>query len=218
MEKDYWHKKWHTQDIAWHQKSVNPFLQKFIDRLNLQAGNAILVPLCGKSRDMLWLADQGYRVIGIELSPIACDEFFNEMNVTPEKTQEGPFTKYQFQQIEIYCGDIFALTKMTLPAIQAIYDCRALVALPDDTRTAYVNHLFSCLGDDMRILLMTIESPGIVQGPPFSVNAQEVQRLYGEHSHIQLLSCVTNDAIPDHLIAKGYREFIECAYVIEPKI
>ena len=36
--------------------------------LGLAKGAAVLVPLCGKSLDLVWLAEQGHAVIGVELA------------------------------------------------------------------------------------------------------------------------------------------------------
>ncbi|WP_261863761.1 hypothetical protein [Psychrobacter sp. JCM 18900] len=55
---------------------VNPLLIEYFNRLNLTAGSRIFVPLCGKSIDMVWLATQGYDVVGVELVETAVQEFF----------------------------------------------------------------------------------------------------------------------------------------------
>ncbi len=34
-------------------------------------GRRVLVPLCGKTPDLLWLAEQGNEIVGVELSEIA---------------------------------------------------------------------------------------------------------------------------------------------------
>lgn len=37
---------------------------RHLSRLRLQAGERILVPLCGKTLDLAWLATQGLEVLG----------------------------------------------------------------------------------------------------------------------------------------------------------
>lgn len=216
MDREYWQKKWQAQDIRWHQPSAHPLLQTYADRLNLKKADVILVPLCGKAKDMIWLVEQGYRVIGVELSPIACEDFFSEWNVNVTKKQSGAFIHYQYQDLEIYCGDIFDLTAQQLPSIQAIFDCRALVALPADLRERYVQHLYVMAGQAARLLLLTVESTSQVVGPPFSLNAEAVTALFAKNRQIELLARVINPVVPKHLIAKGYQDFIEAAYLIEP--
>ena len=51
------------------------------------------MPLCGKSLDLLWLAAQGHRVLGVEISPLAVDAFFAEQDLTPTVTDEPPFRR-----------------------------------------------------------------------------------------------------------------------------
>lgn len=214
MDKEYWQQKWEAQDTRWHQPTAHPFLQAYASRLNLHKGDTILVPLCGKAKDMIWLVEQGYHVIGVELSPIACDAFFCEWNVNVSKKQTGPFIHYQSQDLEIYCGDIFNLNAQQLPAIQAIFDCRALVALPEAMQVRYVQHLYNCAGLKASLLLLTVESTSNVVGPPFSLNDEAVRTLMGEHRQVEVLARVTNPVVPKHLIAKGYQDFIEAAYLI----
>ena len=71
MEHEFWHKRWEENQIAFHQPGPNPLLRRFWPRLGLPPAATVFVPLCGKSPDMLWLAEQSHRVLGIELSPIA---------------------------------------------------------------------------------------------------------------------------------------------------
>lgn len=215
MEKDFWQQKWQEQNIHWHQQEINAFLQEYIERLQLKQGDTVLVPLCGKTNDMIWLAEQGYRVIGVELSDLACNDFFRERNINPCITQVGTFTHYQHENIDIYCGDIFDLTRDMLPPIHAVFDCRALVALPDAMRVRYVQHLQTCFAANTRILLLTIESSGVVQGPPFSIHADIVNDLFGATCRIELLKRVLYQSVPAHLTTRGYRDFIECAYLLE---
>ena len=62
MEPDFWHQRWQQNQIGFHQSEVNPYLRKYWQALAIAAPARILVPLCGKSLDLLWLAEQGYQV------------------------------------------------------------------------------------------------------------------------------------------------------------
>lgn len=77
MNPEFWQKKrWQEGRIGFNQSTVNPLLTEYFNRLNLTAGSRIFVPLCGKSIDMVWLATQGYDVVGVELVETAVQEFF----------------------------------------------------------------------------------------------------------------------------------------------
>ena len=71
MDADFWLQRWREGRTAFHQNRVMPLLEKHWPALGLKPGRRVFVPLAGKSLDMLWLAAQGQRVLGVELSPIA---------------------------------------------------------------------------------------------------------------------------------------------------
>ena len=66
MELEFWKDRWENNNIGFHRESVNPLLKNNFTRLALQQGEKILVPLCGKSLDLTWLASQGFKIDGIE--------------------------------------------------------------------------------------------------------------------------------------------------------
>jgi len=78
MDPQFWHERWQRNETGWHQREINAHLQDFWPQLQQPAGGRVLVPLCGKSRDLLWLRAQGHAVLGVEISPIAVREFFAE--------------------------------------------------------------------------------------------------------------------------------------------
>jgi thiopurine S-methyltransferase len=135
-----WLQFWRDRRTDFHQKTVNQLLTRFWPRLDPVCGSRVFVPLCGKSLDMIWLAKQGYDVIGVELSPIAVRAFFRENRLQPVRTQMGKFALWKHGKISILCGDFFSLTKSDLGSIDMVYDRAALTALPEDIRRLYVAH------------------------------------------------------------------------------
>ena len=75
---EFWHNRWHTQQIGWHRAVYNDMLLKHWPSINAVEGSQVIVPLCGKSLDMLWLAEQGYSVVGLEMVEEAVMAFFEE--------------------------------------------------------------------------------------------------------------------------------------------
>lgn len=219
MEKAYWLNKWKLQDIAFHEQHVTPDLITYFHYLNLQPGHTVFVPLCGKTKDMLWLVEKGCRVVGVELSEIACHDFFAELKVAPRVTKQANFTQYQYENIELLCGDLFVLTKKDLPRIDAVYDCKALIALPSDIRKKYVEQMIACLGTHIKILLITRESQCQVSPPPFPIDGTEVNLLYGSYFDVKKIKnlLITKDQIPEHLTKKGYTQMFESVYLMTEK-
>ena len=110
MHEDFWQARWARNEIGFHLREVNPYLQRHWPELGLVPGAQVLVPLCGKSLDMAWLAEQGYRVLGVELAESAVIAFFAEQELTPQRSiSYGAFRRYRAGAVELLCGDFFAL-------------------------------------------------------------------------------------------------------------
>lgn len=188
MDPDFWHDKWQNKSIGFHQAEVNRYLQKYIDELVLAAGDTVFVPLCGKSLDMWWLHEQGYNVIGIELSEIAAKSFFDEAGKRACKIKNGDFVSWKYANVEILCGDYFDLNADVLGKVDAVFDRAALIALPSEMRTNYVDQLGLLLQPGTRGVLVTLEYPqNEMTGPPFSVTEQEVRKLYARDFQLDLI-------------------------------
>ena len=78
MKKEFWLERWERQEIGFHQSEINPYLCQYWNEVHAARESEVFVPLCGKSRDMLWLRKQGHTVLGVELSAIAAQAFFKE--------------------------------------------------------------------------------------------------------------------------------------------
>lgn len=182
-----WLKLWRNRDIAFHQESTNGLLTRFWPKVGHTLGSRIFVPLCGKSLDILWLAQRGYEVIGVELSPIAVKAFFRENRLQPKRRRIGQFTVWTHGNIRILCGDYFLLSKADLGHVDTVYDRAALTALPEDIRGLYVAHLRCIVPASANIFLLTVEDgAGAVPARPSAEIDQEVQALYSDHFEIVL--------------------------------
>ena len=206
-----WIQRWKEGKIGWHRDQPNSKLIEFISCLELSAGDTVFVPLCGKSADMIYLAQQGYKVIGVELSELAAEQFFDENNIDYETHQEQEFNVYCGQGICIYCGDFFQLNALHLAEVVAVYDRASLIALPLDLRGKYVVHLYSIISSGCRVLLLTLNYPqSQISGPPFAVNQKEVLSLYKDGFECRQLSCF-NDIENEPKFQRANVDFIEKA-------
>lgn len=188
MQPDFWLQRWQNGQIGFHRSEVMPLLQKHWPALELPQGSRVLVPLCGKTLDMHWLAAQGHRVLGIELSPMAIEQFFAEAGITPQRHSSQYGEHYSAGPIEIICGDAFALDTELLADIAGVYDRAALIALPAHLRQHYRDTLYAQVPVGCQGVLITLEYPqDEKQGPPFSVEEDEVQRLFATPWHASLL-------------------------------
>lgn len=188
MQPEFWHKKWQANQIGFHQDKVLPLLQRHWASLALPAGSRVFVPLCGKSLDLAWLAAQGHRVLGVELSPLAVEQFFAEHRLTPQVHRTRYGLHHVAGNLELICGDAFGLDAALLADCAGVYDRAALIALPEAMRQRYARELYGALPAHCRGLLLTLEYPQSQKaGPPFSVVADEVHALFDAHWQIEPL-------------------------------
>jgi hypothetical protein len=127
MEHSFWHERWESGRIGFHQGKPNKLLLAHFDALGLADRSRVFLPLCGKTRDIAWLLSQGYRVAGAELSELAIRQLFEELGVEPVISNLGQFKRYSATDIEIFVGDIFSLTAELLGPVDAVFDRAALV-------------------------------------------------------------------------------------------
>jgi len=178
MDVDFWHQKWRLNQIAFHMHQANPMLVQYFSRLNLAVGNRVFVPLCGKTLDIGWLLAQGYQVVGAELSQSAIEQLFVELDVTPTITAVGELKRYSSTNIDIFVGNIFALTTDILGRVDAVYDRAALVALPEEMRNSYVSQILEITKTAPQLLLTFEYDQSLLSGPPFSLSKNEVAQQY----------------------------------------
>lgn len=189
MERDFWLERWQQGRIGFHQDRPTPLLLEHWPSLRIAAGARVFVPLCGKSLDIAWLASQGFRVLGVELSAQAVDAFFAEHGLEPRVHDSAFGRHYASGAIEIICGDAFALDSRTLESCAAVYDRAALIALPAPMRQRYVHELYAGLPGSCTGLVVTLEYPQHEKaGPPFSVDEAEVRSLYARDWDVRVLA------------------------------
>ena len=216
MEHDFWQQRWREGRIGFHQDDVTPLLREYWPTLALPPGSRVFVPLAGKTLDMSWLAAQGHRVLGVELSQIAVEQFFDEHGLKPSRRQSRYGTHYFAGGVELICGDAFALDADLLSDCGGVFDRAALIALPPEWRRRYATELYARLPAGCRGLLITLEYPQHEKdGPPFSVDEEEVRALYAGHWRIELLERRDILAAQPGFVAEGVTRLATAAYRLE---
>ncbi|MNP40406.1 Thiopurine S-methyltransferase [compost metagenome] len=156
---------------------MNPYLQTYWPQLQLAPGSRVLVPLCGKSLDLAWLAGQGHRVLGVELSRRAVEDFFREHGLEAEVRQQGAFEVWRSGDVQLWCGDFFALRAEDVADCVGLYDRAAVIALPVQMRARYMQLLSGLLPTSCRGLVVTLDyDQSLLAGPPFSVRDEELRQ------------------------------------------
>jgi thiopurine S-methyltransferase len=182
-----WLERWQTGFIGWHQHKANMRMVKFLPKLCLKVNDTVFVPLCGKTLDMIFFLEQGFKVIGVELSELAVEQFFKENKIVFKKDKVDGFILFSGENIKIYCGDVFNLTAQNLAKVNAVYDRASLIALNTNLRQSYVKHLLGIMPEKIKWLLLTMNYPqDQKEGPPFAVAQEEVKKLFKECQYQQL--------------------------------
>lgn len=187
MDEQFWHRKWQRNEIGFHAPDFNPMLLRYWRTLALAQGVRVFVPLCGKTRDIHWLLAQGHRVVGAELSRTAVEQLFSDLGLTPAIDTSGTLTRFQAGDLTVFVGNIFDLDREMLGPVEAIYDRAALVALPTPLRERYTAHLTEITRKAPQLLVTLEYDATLIEGPPFSIPAQEVSRLYDTDYRIERL-------------------------------
>lgn len=188
MEHDFWHDRWESGRIGFHESSPNPLLVKHFPALTVPQNGRVFVPLCGKTLDIGWLLSRGLRVAGAELSGLAIRQLFEELGVEPTISEKGGLKHFSAPDIDIFVGDIFDLSPALLGPVDAVFDRAALVALPSEVRAAYAPHLADITGQASQLLVTFEYDQSRLDGPPFAIGGEEVTRLYGERYAITALA------------------------------
>ena len=86
-----WLEYWENNETNWHSDVVTQELEEYLGLLKLEPGDKVFFPLCGKSLDMTYILNQGFSVIGVELSEIGIKQFFHENGLDFIISQVGKF-------------------------------------------------------------------------------------------------------------------------------
>lgn len=208
MKNESWLERWQIGRTGWHEPSGNRNL-----RTHWQwSGKKVLVPMCGKTPDLLWLEEQGNEVVGVELSEVAVLAFFAESGLEYERT-DGCHQHYRAidRSISLYCGDYFEFRE---GSFDAHYDRGALVALSPELREQYARHTSTLLTEDATQLVITVEyDQDVCGGPPYSIDPDEARRHWPRmrrHASID-----DTDNAPPKFLEAGLEKMHEVVWVAD---
>ncbi|MCZ6833298.1 MAG: methyltransferase domain-containing protein [Acidobacteria bacterium] len=184
-----WLERWREGRTPFHMDRINPWLVRFAQRLDLGAQRRVLVPLCGKSLDLEYLARQGGSITGVDLAEEALRQFLEGQQREAVCQVRGDAIFLLAEPFTLVAADILTLTPERIGRFDAIWDRAALVALPQACHAPYIRTLMSVLQPGGRILMVGMEyDTALMDGPPFSVSAQEIRELLGEVGRVELLA------------------------------
>jgi len=148
--------------------------------------------------DMAFLAEHDgvSEVVGIDGIRKALTEFADEHPHLNIKETEGlqAFERFEGNGVSLLKGDLFDLDEeMTKGKFDAILDRASIVAIQPSLREQYVDIMGKLIKPGGSILLITIDrregtKEGVSAGPPFSVDADEITRLYKDLDWVESIT------------------------------
>jgi len=217
-----WAAKWEVDEISFHRSEVNQHLVRWYDRLT--AGGAprrVLVPLCGKSVDMMWLYQKGHTVIGIEGVEKAIVEFFteNKLQFTKSSTEAGPLFQTADGRLQLYQADICVMSPALIGPVEGIWDRGSYVAVNYEDRPRYAAFLRGVMGPGCQYLLWAVEyDKSLFAGPPRCLTRQDIGTEFDNCATIETLSDSDHTVETFPKIAKwNLTQMRECVYMLTPQ-
>lgn len=198
MSKAFWQEIWQQESQGFHEGKPNDFLVRHAERFN--DASRILVPLCGRSHDLRYLAERGHDVTGVELIEDAARGFFSAQGLAvTERVHEGKLL-LESGNLRIFVSDILAVRPETFGRFDAVYDRAAAVALPEEIRQQYAQTMQRLLTPEGAMLLITFVDPERTTGPPFAIDQRGVERMYpgAEITVIDTRDPTTDAELPPH--------------------
>ena len=193
MEASFWYRSWELGGFhtSFHRKDIHPYVLKYMNPNEIEGKN-ILVPLCGKTIDLMYLSQYANKVIGVELVEEAILQFFNENNLPLSQPDS---TTYTSGNITIYRLDFMCLTTEQIGPVDWILDRASLVALPYDMRMDYLATIERLSNVGTQQLVITLEYFPLIGSAPFSITPNEVMEYYDRRHTIRH---VEQPGLPNH--------------------
>lgn len=217
MDPAFWRGRWESQQIGFHQPVPNEYLTRHVGRLTGGREARVLVPLCGKSLDLTYLAGLGHHVVGVEVVEQAVFAFFADQRLAPRREVLGAVERFSAGGVEILRADVFDVTRATVGPVEAVFDRAALIALPGALRAKYAPHIVSLLPAGARILLVGLTyDESRMKGPPFCVPEAEVRQLYSKSCDVELLEESEGIDKPENarFVKRGANSIVEQVYLL----
>jgi thiopurine S-methyltransferase len=213
VDEAFWKNRWQTGQIGFHEGATNRFLERYADRFLPPPGKGrVLVPMCGKSADLAFLAARGHDVLGCEIVAQAAEDFFHERSMRIHEEAKGSLLYLSSERVTIVVGDVMSLEPSVVGRFEALYDRAALIALPPDARPLYGSRMAALLEPGGKGLVIGLTHDA-GQGPPFDVPEQDVRAAYTDLT-IALLEVEDVTATTENLTKKGATRVVEAAYLV----
>jgi len=198
MKPQFWIESWQKGGscTSFHRPNIHHYLATHAPP-ELLAGKRVLVPLCGKTKDLLWFQRHAAHVVGVELSELAVRQFFRENPMAVECHGH----RFEAERLTLLCADLFTLGPAEIGPIDFVYDRAALVALPLPLRRRYLAKLDELTRRGTIQFVNTVQYDPVMDTPPFSIGPDDILDYYGDRYQIEH---VEQPVLPNHGMVRKF--------------
>ena len=181
MHPSFWLEKWAAAQTGFHMDQPHPDLVAQASTFLAGGPHRVLIPLCGKSHDLAWLAARGHSVVGVELARTAVQQFLAEHQRQAHVHEDGDRVRFESGNLTVHCCDVLGLSPGDIGAFDRVWDRAAMVALDPPRREIYAQVLMRLLRPGGQILLNAFTyDQSEMSGPPHSVPEDEIRARYAD--------------------------------------
>jgi thiopurine S-methyltransferase len=169
---EFWSQVWDEGTIRFHQTNYNSEMIKYFKDIDLK-GKSVLIPLAGKTKDILFFLEKGAHVTAIEFWEPAVISFFEENNIAYKKHGYSFFA----DNLTFHAMDFFDLT--TEKPFDVLFDRASQVVFNRTDRPRYYEHISKLIDQRSILLLFSIDHDGSFDyGPPHKIPKAEIISAY----------------------------------------
>ena len=181
---DFWESRYQEGTPRWDLGQAAPPLVNYFTQADAPRPGKAIVLGCGRGYDAVFLAQQGFAVVGVDFAPAAI----------AASTQLAAETGVHAQFIQ---RDIFDLVPEYAQQFDYVIEHTCFCALAPDLRDRYVSLVYQLLKPQGQYigLFFTHDRPG---GPPFGVQPATIRDLFRPQFDIMALTA-TPHSVPSRL-------------------
>lgn len=199
--KEFWTSVWEEGAIRFHQQNYNAQMMHFFDSIDLK-DKSVLIPLAGKTKDILYFLEKGAHVTAVEFYEGAVIDFFKENHLS--YTREGNI--FKGQHIHFHACDFFEL-KTSRP-FDVMYDRASQVVFSKETRDRYYSHVATLIDKKTLLYLGAINHKGPDDyGPPYKISVDEVKKYYEQMGISLFVESIKKEVPSEKMQSFGILEF-----------
>ena len=178
LNKDYWTKKYKTNQTGWDTGVITTPLKEYIDQIT-NKNIKILIPGAGNSYEAEYLFNKGFKnVFVVDLSKEPLDNLIKRVPNFPKN--------------HLFQGNFFDLKDTFDLVIEQTFFCALNPKLRDD----YVKKMHEILNINGKIAGLLFQFPLTEKGPPFGGSKQEYINRFKPYFNLKVIETAYNSIKP----------------------